>query len=61
MAKLCAAKLCVCMCMYVCMYVMHVFMYVMYEFMSMYSHACVPMWEYALICMCVCIVCAHLY
>ena len=54
------------MCVYVhvcnvCMYVMHVCMYVMYEFMSMYSHACVPMSAYALICMCVCIVCAHLY
>ena len=26
----------------------------MYEFIGMYSHACVPMLAYALVCMCAC-------
>ena len=34
--------------MYMCVYIC------MYEFMSIYSHACVPMWAYALVCICVC-------
>ena len=45
-------------CVYMCMYIslcvcVHGYM-CMYEFMSMYSHTCVPMWAYALVYMCVC-------